>query len=329
MSPRAVRHLIYLTAVLLAGAGSSLGAQITVDLEVVDADSGLPVENTVVRIPGLNVSEITDSLGRATLEALTAGTFRIILTRMGYEPLGGDFTVDRAGSFRLALTPVLLRLDAEPGQINGRVVAAEDEAGLSGAVVSIVGTSLRRTTDGSGWFTIEDVPAGANAITVERFGRQTLHDSVFVGPGETLQVLAPLPVEAIEIEGFEVTASSRFLTQSGFFRRQQQLDAFQGAQWMARDISARNVGSLGELVQDLPGVMRTMPIGGAPYNSYERFRCRFALYVDSFRMEPWFDLESIDPDRVEAMEVFYGSLMPARYMNHCGVILVWLERGRR
>jgi hypothetical protein len=44
------------------------------------------------------------------------------------------------------------------------------------------------------------------------------------------------------------------------------------------------------------------------------------------RVGSWFDLESIDPDRVEAMEVFYGSLMPGRYLNQCGVILVWLKR---
>jgi hypothetical protein len=226
----------------------------------------------------------------------------------------------------LALTPVLLRLDAEPGQVNGRVVTSEDEAGLSGAIVSIGGTSLRRASDGSGRFSIEDVPAGAHAIEVEYLGRQTLRDSIFVGAGETLEVLVPLPVDAIEIEGITVTTSSLWLRQSGFFRRERQLDAYQGAQWMAEDIASLDIASLGELVDDLPGVMRALPITGETNISYEHFRCRLALYVDNFRMDSWFDLESIDPDRVEAMEVFYGSLMPGRYMNQCGVILVWLKR---
>ncbi len=156
------------------------------------------------------------------------------------------------------------------------------------------------------------MPAGTQAITVEYLGRQTLRDSIFVGPGETLEVVAALPAGAIEIEGLTVTASSPYLRQSGFFRRKQQLDAYQGAQWMAEDLAALDLGSLGELVEDLPGVMRTIPIGGGTTVSYEHFRCRLALYVDNFRMELWFDLESIDPDRVEAMEVFYGRLMPAR-----------------
>ena len=57
----------------------------------------------------------------------------MILTRMGYEPERGDFTVDRSGSFRIALTPVLLSSEAEPGEVVGRVLDPETQEGIEGA----------------------------------------------------------------------------------------------------------------------------------------------------------------------------------------------------
>ena len=38
------------------------------------------------------------------------------------------------------------------------------------------------------------------------------------------------------------------------------------------------------------------------------------------------DLDGLDPNSVEALEVYHGlSETPIQYMNHCGVILIWLK----
>ena len=60
---------------------------------------------------------------------------------------------------------------------------------------------------------------------------------------------------------------------------------------------------------------------------FDHFRCpSFAIYIDNFLMEPWFDVENVDLSRIEAVEVFYGPSMPLRFqLNHCGVVLIWMR----
>jgi hypothetical protein len=82
------------------------------------------------------------------------------------------------------------------------------------------------------------------------------------------------------------------------------------------------------MLVEIPAVRRRVPAAGEGTNiSLIAGRgCRLAIFVDDFRMDPWFDLDHIDPRRVEALEVYHGTPMPSRYLRECGVILVWLKR---
>jgi len=297
---------------------------VTVDLEVLDGDSGLPVENVVVRLPELGTYLLTDSLGLTTFVDIPVGSYRLILTRMGYEAETGDFSVDRTGSFRIAMTPVLIRADAGPGEVRGQVIDPETGDGIAGVEVSVDG-SLRRATDGDGWFDFDSVPAGAHVFEAEYLGRQPMRDSIFVLDGALLQVEVPLPVEAIELEGITVTTRSKFLSDAGFYRRERAGTMYRGRQWLAEELAEEAV--LHDAIMELPAIMPTVPRAGEGTNTrYQAFRCRLAVYVDNFQMDPWFDLDHIDPLRVAALEVYHGSTLPFRYAQHCGVILVWLKR---
>jgi hypothetical protein len=298
--------------------------RVNVDLEVFDGDNGQPVRNVVVRLPALGTYLLTDSLGQTTFVDVPVGRHRMILTRMGYQAEAGEFTVDRAGSFRIALTPVLVRADAGPGEVRGRVIDPDTREGIAGVEVS-VGGSIRRASDADGGFEMDSVPAGAHAFEAEYLGRQTLRDSIFVLEGELLEVEVPLPVEAIELEGITVTTQSKFLSDAGFYRRERAGTMYRGRQWTAEELAEESV--LHDAIVELPAVMPAIPRAGEGTNMrYEAFRCRLAVYVDNFQMDPWFDLDHIDPVRVAAMEVYHGNTMPFRYAQHCGVILVWLKR---
>jgi hypothetical protein len=301
---------------------------VSVELEVIDQDSGQPVENAVVRIPELSTYLLTDSLGRASLTDIEVGSYGLVLTRMGYQAERGEFRVDRGGSFRIPLTPILIRADAGPGDVRGRVTAAESGDVLVGAVVSIAEGALRRVSDANGRFVFEGVPSGRHLIEIEHLGRQTLRDSILVMDDQELEVEAPLPIEAIELEGLTVTSHSRALTRSGFFRRRQAAGAFRGRQWTREDLEERDPVYLQHILVEIPAVRRRVPAAGEGTNiSLIAGRgCRLAIYVDDFKMDPWFDLDHIEPRRVEALEVYHGTPMPSRYLRECGVILVWLKR---
>lgn len=315
---------------LVAGIGYSprtvraQDAVVTVDLEVIDADSGHPVENVVVRLPELDTYLLTDSVGRLSFVDIPVGAHRMILTRMGYEAQAGEFTIERAGPFRVALTPVLVRTDAGPGEVRGRVIDPDTREGIAGAEVIVAGV-LRRATDKNGWFTVELVPAGAHVFEAEYLGRQTLRDSIFVLEGETLEVEVPLPFEAIAIEGLTVTTQSKYLTDIGFYRRERAGAMFRGRQWIAEELEG--IFYLEDLILEVPAIMRAIPRAGeGTVTRFEAFRCRLSIYIDGFPMDSWLDLDHIDPARVAALEVFHGRTMPFRYVDHCGVILIWLKR---
>jgi len=305
------------------------GSGVTVDLEVMDGDSGRPVENVVVRIPELDTYLLTDSLGQTTLVDIEVGSYRLILTRMGYEAERGDFTIDRSGSFRISLTPVLLSTEAEPGEVVGRVLDPVTQEGIAGVEVTVAG-ALRRATDERGWFTVELVPAGAHSIEVAYLGRQTVRDSIFVSDGQTLEVEIPMPVEAIELEGITVTTHARFLSRAGFFRRQRQAPAFRGRQWTADELADRDPVYLQHVLTEVPSIHRSVPAAGEGTNvGLASFGdCRLRVFVDDFLMDDWFDLDHIDPQRVAALEVYYGGAtqLPVGYQVGCAVVLVWLKR---
>jgi hypothetical protein len=332
-------------------AQAQAGTGVTVDLQVIDGDSGQPVENVVVRIPESDTYLLTDSLGQASLVDIEVGSYRLILTRMGYEAQRGEFTVDRSGSFRIALTPVLLSSEAEPGEVIGRVIDPETGDGIESAEVTVAGT-LRRATDERGWFTIELVPAGSHPIEVAYLGRETVVDSIFVPDGQTLEVEIPMPVEAIELEGITVTTHARFLSRAGFFRRQRQAPALRGQQWTAEELADRDPMYLQDVVTEIPSIIRPIPAAGEGSNGRLSVigagtdkdtgevlenRCPLKIFVDDFPMDDWFDLDHVDPRRVAALEVYFtgrrelvNNLPPAYRglltQGYCGVVLVWLKR---
>ena len=310
---------------------------VTVTGTIVDLYTRQPVRSVVIQLPDLDITLLTDRDGVFTLPPLRRGVYRMVLRKLGYTPTEGDFTVDRGGSFELALAPDYEVDPSARGSVLGWVTDAETGAPLESAVISMEPLGIRRLSDERGWFELGEVPSGGYTLTVASLGFATRSDSIHVLGGRTLEVRAALSTEPIELEGITVTARSRFLETAGFFRRQDR--GYTGRQWNAVEIEEKDRVFVEDLVTDLIGVWRgryegrkaIFARGGA------RGGCALALYIDDMlvndptdRIGPHFDLDLIDPRHIEALEVYYGNLaeMPVEYglsRGNCGVILVWLK----
>ena len=315
---------IYLLCVLagLLGALPAVGAAQadTIVVEVVDRATERPLENVVVQLPDAGIQAITDADGRVRLEGLGRGTYRMILSRPGYEKEEGDFAVLRSGALRIGLQPLDISSDASTGIIVGRVSARGSGEPLSAVTVTLVGTELRAETMSDGLFEIRNVPPGRYVLRAERLGMATREDSIFVPPGRGLEVNVRLSTRPIPLEGFTVTAHSKWLVTSGFFRRQK--TRYEGQQWDRTLLEQLRPEILQDVLETVPWVIST-PTRGYMY----RGRCRMTVFVDDLMMPSWFDVDMIAPDRIEALEVYHGagSTMPIEYQRYCGVILVWLK----
>jgi len=76
------------------------------------------------------------------------------------------------------------------GMLVGRVADATDSAGVAGANVQIVGTSLTVRTDGRGMFRLRGVPAGPHQIEVRafRYSPDTVVATFIVGDSVRVQI---------------------------------------------------------------------------------------------------------------------------------------------
>ena len=81
------------------------GQQATVTGTVIDRVTQQPLQGVEVRLPELELTLTTNADGHFVLAQIAVGTYRMELEKEGYEPASGQFTIDRPGTFTLALVP--------------------------------------------------------------------------------------------------------------------------------------------------------------------------------------------------------------------------------
>jgi hypothetical protein len=100
----------------------------------------------------------------------------------------------------LGLVPMLAAAQGFPAGVVAGTVAARSDTGAvmpaSGAVVSIIGSSLNATTDSAGRFVIGGVPVGPQAIRVTLAGYRVVNRGVRVPEGDTVRVAVTLQSDA-------------------------------------------------------------------------------------------------------------------------------------
>ena len=114
---------------------------------------------------------------------------------------------------RLVLTAVLpailtLPLAAQSGTVQGRVSTTAGAA-LDGAAVTVDGTAIRATTDGSGGYVLRGVPPGTRTVRVRLIGYTATSARVDVAPGGTASRDFSLARAPVQLAPINVVLGSR------------------------------------------------------------------------------------------------------------------------
>ncbi len=289
---------------------------------IVDDSSGAPLPNTVVTIPELGRRWVSNSAGVFVIDSISLGTYLIYIRRVGYEAADGTFTVERSGSFEVALRRQLPDFSSR-GHISGTVIDRSTRQPIAGAVVNVVQAGRQVLTDEQGYFAIQELPVGVLSLSVEMLGYAPRRDPISVQAGHTTSLEIALAVEPIELEPIVVEVRSQYLDRVGFYRRARYEPG--GWQWTADEIDRSGIFYLSDVLRRAPGVRVQWGFGGVRVTGRGGPRCRMTIYLDGFRMGRDFDLDMIPPSTVGGIEVYQGMATPIQYgqFSTCGVILIW------
>jgi hypothetical protein len=334
-----------LAAMLLMAAGSGEGvfgqevpdtSRVTISGSVYDAHSFAPVREANLRFSGTGVFAAANEEGEFALGGVSRGTYLLVVAAPGYQELRVTLQVVRTGSLNIPLEPV--GGDGGPVRTNrvmGRVREVETGRPMVGAEVTLSGVRTFQVTGSDGKFEFPEVPQGFTTLTVRRMGRAPMTDELEVSGPETLQLDVLLAPEPVELDSMVVTVTRRnsYLEDMGFYERGEK--GYSGQQIDREYIEERGSRSMGDLLQGVPGVRVT-------YDGLGRFQVLMAravrlssgdgcvprLLIDDLPTDPGW-LQDLQPQRVEAIEVYGGANAPLRYNDPCGVILIWTRRGDR
>jgi len=250
-------------------------------------------------------------------------------------------------------TTALAAARIEGGVLRGVVRAAETGEPLAGAVVEVVDTGSRATTNARGDFIFLDIPAGPHFVATTFLGRTSDTAHVEVAPGE-LRDLAVLTLDADPVALPELQVEiKRWVSPrlEGFYRR---LDRGAGHYITREDLERLDVIAN---FRRIPGVRLTFittNLGMA--TSYYGLRLSRGIggcygpplmywngalitapsaegAFEQMGMGAFQRLQDFPRDLLEGIEVYRnGATVPGPYRmlgDACGVILVWTRDRRR
>lgn len=218
--------------------------------------------------------------------------------------------------------------------VHGTVVEHGTGAPLADVTVSLasgpggtrgVGT---RVTDQSGAFLFREVPPGSYVLELSLLGYLSRSDTVRVEAGGDVTVLAELSVSPVQLEPIQVVVRRPTPSELEGFERRRKTRA--GFFITRRQVEESHPRYVSDLLRMMPGATVTP---SASYGGEVRLRgqCRPDIWIDGVRTVPTVSLdELVTPMDVDAIEVYRGVELPARFGNSpCGAIIVWTRRPPR
>ena len=306
---------------------------------VADAETGEPIPEAIVDLPGIRLRAISDEAGRVELGRLRRGRYRIVTQRAGYQILAGELPVPWDTEFLVLLDRMALDDPRTLGRIFGRVTEEGSRDGLSDVDITILSpTSFRTLSDPRGRFTLTGLEPGPVELRFQRLGYAPLTTTLTVPAGKTVEVYVSMSFRPIELEPIVVRVGSGYLERSGFYRRAR--NAW-GSRFTRHDIDLIDPHYVSDLLSRAPGVMVQQGLRGAEVVSRRRIDtgdgtpCHLLPFLDGVPMFDW-DFDLVLPSDIDGVEVYQGSSAPIQYRNiiepdgtyPCGVVLIWTQRGR-
>ena len=228
------------------------------------------------------------------------------------------------------------------GTVRGRVTDQGTQRPLSGAQISVAGTSRRAVTNATGEYTLANVPAGTLSIRAELLGYGASSQSVNVAAGATATANFALSTSALSLDALVVTGTPGATERRQLGNAVTQIDA-------AAITEVTPITSVAQLLQSrAPGLTISTGSGTAGTASNISIRGlnsingrnRPLVYVDGVRMNTGtydigsggqdFDvLQNIDPNDIESVEVIKGPAAATLYGSEAasGVIQIITKKG--
>lgn len=236
-----------------------------------------------------------------------------------------------------------------PALVLGTVRAADTGRPLETAEVRL-GDSLRVATDSAGRFRLEGVAPGVHELTVRYLGFASRTTLLRVPPGDTLRPEIEMATEAVPLPGLRVEVEGRHpraAKMEGFYDRRERLPF---GHFLDREELEKVPGDdLHRVFRQIHGVRVSRCPGKVPApgcyllettgpQSFQR-GCEWVYYLDGARVPLILEnakgdvvagLNQISKSDVEAVEVYPGPIVPARFAGSdtsCGVVMLWTRTG--
>lgn len=304
---------------------------------IADAETGGPIIDAVVEVPLLGLRVLADEAGRVDLGRLPRGRHRVIAGRLGYVRLEGELPSPSDEDFLMLLDRTQPDEEATLGSVFGRVTEEGTGRSLGYVDITLGGTPpVQAITTPDGRFSLAGLEPGPVEVTFSLIGYAPRTTTIIIQAGETLDIRATMSTQAVELPAIEVTIGSGYLERTGFYRRSR---LAMGVQFTRRDLVEIDAIVASDILLRAPGVSvvhgrdgaRAVAsrLGGAPGQS----ECRLRAYLDGIVVHG-FDLDTLRPDDLEAIEIYHGPSVPIEYSQlvdpdgvyPCGAILIWTRR---
>jgi len=159
----------------------------TISGKVTEWDGGAAISGATVAVEGTSLSATTDTLGDYTIDEVPANTYDVTASASGFS----SATVSDVEVWADIDSGVNFALESSPtGTIFGKVTESDGVTAISGATVTVEGTSLSATTNSYGDYTIGQVPKGTYDVTASASGfvSETNFDIIVTAGGDTTGV---------------------------------------------------------------------------------------------------------------------------------------------
>lgn len=219
----------------------------------------------------------------------------------------------------------------------GRVTVDSTKQAVPGAEVLIPSLGLRATTDSLGRFRIADVAPGRRGLRVNKLGYAPLRTAVEFSSGDTVEMDIGISASAEEMAAIEIVAPQNSSRRLYDFERRRSTGT--GQYLTSEDLARLSRGRLSDALRTLGGVKLLSGSSGGTYlvggRSARGATCFTAVMLDGTwvydgdRMQVPFDVNSIIPEHIEAIEYYRGlSNTPVELQGirlSCGALVIWTK----
>lgn len=307
---------------------------------VTDSATGKPMPGSVVALEEADIEATADSTGRATMTAVPIGNYTMQVRTPALDELGVTTRVrlsvldsETVMGFRV---PSAERIRARGGTLAGTVVAKDGTTPIIAAEVQIPDLSMAVRTDGQGAYVLEHIAPGEYEVQVRRLGYAPLATRVrFSANRLQNRTMVMEPVVVLDSVVTTDAATDRFMAAFEDHRR------IGVGHFITRDSLARfDDRTMADVLSQISSVdVVALHRGSSAYAATHRRggTCLTQVYLDKSLVyrggntsQPRFDVNSVLPSQVEAIEFYAGpGEIPAEYAtlnSTCGVLVIWTRR---